>query len=44
MLIKEGRNSGGLTRVLLGSLATLIAALFIWGGLFHLLGIVMGVA
>ena len=44
MLIKEGRNSGGIARVLLGSLATLVAALFVWGGLFHLLGIVTGVA
>ena len=44
MLLKEGRNSGGTGRVLVGSLATLVAALFVWGGLFRLGGIVAGVA
>lgn len=44
MLIKEGRQSGGVVRVLGGSVATLVAALFLWGGLFHLGGILTGVA
>jgi ferrous iron transport protein B len=44
MLIKEGRKSGGVVRVLGGSLATLLVALFVWGGLFRLLGMIVGVA
>ncbi len=44
MLIKEGRETGSVIRVLGASLATLVVALFVWGGLFHLFGIVTGVA
>jgi ferrous iron transport protein B len=44
MLVKEGRQSGGLVRVVGGSVAVLVAALFLWGGLFHLIGIGLGVA
>ena len=44
MLLKEGHRSGGIGRVLVGSLVTLVAALFVWGGLFRLGGIVAGVA
>ncbi|MFW5905732.1 MAG: nucleoside recognition domain-containing protein, partial [archaeon] len=40
MLIKEGRDSGGVLFTLGGSLATLVTALFLWGGLFHLVGII----
>lgn len=43
MLIREARGSGGVIFVS-GSLATLITALFLWGGLLHLLGILLGVA
>ena len=44
MLIKEGRTSGGVLRVVGGALATLVAALFLWGGLLRLIGITLGVA
>ena len=44
MLIKEGRTSGGVLRVVGGALATLVAALFLWGGLLRLIGIALGVA
>jgi ferrous iron transport protein B len=44
MLIKEGRTSGGALRVVGGALATLVAALFLWGGLLRLVGIALGVA
>ncbi|WP_181685198.1 ferrous iron transport protein B [Halorhabdus salina] len=44
MLIKEGRESGGVLKVLGGALATLLAALFVWGGLLRLIGIALGVA
>jgi ferrous iron transport protein B len=44
MLIKEGRKTGGVVRMLGGALATLVAALFLWGGLFHLGGMLLGVA
>ncbi|MFW6018424.1 MAG: ferrous iron transport protein B [Halapricum sp.] len=44
MLIKEGRTSGGVVRVLGGALATLVTVLFVWGGLLRLLGITLGVA
>ncbi len=44
MLIQEGRKSGGAIRMLGGALATLAVALFVWGGLFHLGGILVGVA
>ena len=44
MLLKKGHRSGGIGRVLVGSLVTLVAALFVWGGLFRLGGIVAGVA
>jgi ferrous iron transport protein B len=44
MLIQEGRKSGGTVKMLGGALATLVVALFVWGGLFHLGGILLGVA
>ncbi|MFO7833938.1 MAG: ferrous iron transporter B [Halohasta sp.] len=44
MLIKEGRTSGGVIRVVGGALATLVAALFLWGGLLRLGGTLLGVA
>ena len=44
MLIKEARTSGGVLPVLGGALATLVTALFVWGGLLRLVGIVVGVA
>lgn len=44
MLIKEGRTSGGIIRAVGGALATLVAALFIWGGLLRVIGIILGVA
>ncbi|MFW6321740.1 MAG: FeoB small GTPase domain-containing protein [Halohasta sp.] len=44
MLIKEGRTSGGIIRVVGGALATLVVALFLWGGLLRLGGILLGVA
>jgi len=44
MLLKEGRESGGALKVLGGALATLVAALFLWGGLLRLIGIALGVA
>jgi len=44
MLIKEGRTSGGVLRVVGGALATLVAALFLWGGLLRLGGTLLGVA
>ncbi|MDR5656952.1 ferrous iron transporter B [Halodesulfurarchaeum sp. HSR-GB] len=44
MLIKEGSKSGGVVKMLGGALLTLVAALFLWGGLFHLGGILTGVA
>ncbi|MEF8771727.1 ferrous iron transporter B [Halodesulfurarchaeum sp.] len=44
MLIQEGRKSGGVVKMLGGALMTLVVALFVWGGLFHLGGILLGVA
>ena len=44
MIIKEGRKSGGVAKVLAGSLLTLGAVVFLWGGLLHLIGILLGVA
>jgi len=46
MLIKEGREDGwnGILQFLFGSLVTLIAVVFIWGGLIHLIWIILGVA
>ncbi len=44
MLIQEGRKSGGAVKMLGGALSTLVVALFVWGGLFHLGGILLGVA
>ena len=44
MLINEGRKSGAPVKMLGGALLTLVAALFLWGGLFHLGGILAGVA
>jgi ferrous iron transport protein B len=44
MVIKEGRNSFGITRTLGASVAVLGVTLFVWGGLLRLLGIVLGVA
>ncbi|WP_253738097.1 ferrous iron transporter B [Halohasta salina] len=44
MLIKEGRTGGGVLRVVGGALATLVAALFLWGGLLRLGGTLLGVA
>jgi len=44
MIIKEGRKSGGLVRVLGGSLLTLVTVVFLWGGLLHLIGILLGVS
>ena len=44
MIIKEGRRSGGVIKVLGGSLLTLGAVVFLWGGLLHLIGILLGVA
>lgn len=44
MLIQEGRKSGGAIKMLGGALATLVVALFVWGGLFHLGAILLGVA
>lgn len=43
MIIKEGRTSGGVIRVLGGSLLILGVVVFLWGGLLHLLGIFLGV-
>ncbi len=46
MIIKEGmqdRGKGVIT-FLLGSLAVLMAVVFIWGGLLHLIWIILGVA
>ena len=43
MIIKEGRKSGGVVKVLSGSLLTLVAVVFLWGGLLHLIGILLGV-
>ncbi|MCD6108168.1 MAG: ferrous iron transporter B [Thermoplasmata archaeon] len=46
MLIKEGREGGwkGVAQYLFGSLAALIAVVFLWGGLVHLIWIILGVA
>ncbi|MFW6458747.1 MAG: FeoB small GTPase domain-containing protein [Halodesulfurarchaeum sp.] len=44
MLIQEGHKSGSAVRMLGGALSTLVVALFVWGGLFHLGGILAGVA
>ncbi|MBS3765969.1 ferrous iron transporter B [Candidatus Bipolaricaulota bacterium] len=44
MIIKEGRRSGGVFLVLGGSLLTLITVVFLWGGLLHLIGTLLGVA
>jgi len=43
MIIKEGRRSGGILKVLGGSLLTLSTVVFLWGGLLHLIGMVLGV-
>ncbi|MFP4136165.1 MAG: nucleoside recognition domain-containing protein [Candidatus Acetothermia bacterium] len=43
MIIKEGRRSGGVVKVLGGSLLALGAVVFLWGGLLHLIGILLGV-
>lgn len=43
MIIKEGRRSGGVLKVLGGSLLTLATVVFLWGGLLHLVGMVLGV-
>jgi len=43
MIIKEGRKSGGVIKVLGGSLLTLATVVFLWGGLLHLIGIILGV-
>ncbi len=43
MIIKEGRKSGGVIKVLGGSLLTLATVVFLWGGLLHLVGIILGV-
>lgn len=43
MIVKEGRRSGGVLKVLGGSLITLAAVVFLWGGLLHLVGIILGV-
>ena len=44
MLLKEGRKAGGMARTLGGALAVLVVTLFVWGGLLHLIGNIMGVA
>ncbi len=44
MIIKEGRRSGGVVRVLGGSLLTLATVVFLWGGLLHLIGTLLGVS
>ncbi|MFP4646665.1 MAG: nucleoside recognition domain-containing protein [Candidatus Acetothermia bacterium] len=44
MIIKEGRRSGGVVKVLAGSLLTLVAVVFLWGGLLNLIGTVLGVS
>ncbi|MBS3813520.1 ferrous iron transporter B [Candidatus Bipolaricaulota bacterium] len=44
MIVKEGRKSGGVLRVLGGSLLILGVVVFLWGGLLHLLGMLLGVA
>ncbi|MFW5898707.1 MAG: nucleoside recognition domain-containing protein [Candidatus Saliniplasma sp.] len=46
MIIKEGKEGGfkGIVETLGGSLLSLIAVLFLWGGLLHLIWIIMGVA
>ncbi len=43
MIIKEGRKSGGVLKVLGGSLLTLVTVVFLWGGLLHLIGMILGV-
>ncbi len=43
MLIKEGRESGGIVVTLLGSVTTMLVVLFLWGGLLNLVGIFLGV-
>ena len=46
MLIKEGKGAGwkGIPLFLFGSLATLIVVVFLFGGLLHLIWIILGVA
>ncbi|MFP4529686.1 MAG: FeoB small GTPase domain-containing protein [Halodesulfurarchaeum sp.] len=44
MLIQEGYKSNSAVTMLGGALSTLVVALFVWGGLFHLGGILLGVA
>ncbi len=43
MIIKEGRKSGGIIKVLGGSLLILGTVVLLWGGLLHLIGILLGV-
>ncbi len=45
MLIREGKEEGwrGVLQYLFGSLATLTAVVFLWGGLIHLVWIILGV-
>jgi len=44
MIIKEGRRSGGILKVLGGSVLTLGTVVFLWGGLLHLIGTLLGVS
>jgi len=46
MIIKEGKEGGrkGVFQFLFGSLATLMFVVFLWGGLLHLIWIILGVA
>lgn len=44
MLLKEGRASGGMARTLGGAVTVLGVTLFVWGGLLHLIGKLLGVA
>ncbi len=44
MIIKEGKRSGGVIRVLGGSLLVLAVVVLLWGGLLHLIGTLLGVS
>ncbi len=44
MIIKEGRRSGGVLKVLGGSVLTMGTVVFLWGGLLHLIGTLLGVS
>ncbi|MFW6190622.1 MAG: nucleoside recognition domain-containing protein [Candidatus Bipolaricaulota bacterium] len=44
MIIKEGRKSGGVLKVLGGSVLTLGTVVFLWGGLLNLIGTILGVS